>query len=320
MSGDLTRRRLFRRAAGVAAGLGLAPGLLRVAATEAVTRVRNVRTAVPILHPLPRGVVRFWEHNWHEGRTGPPAAFDHRSSRSVRAHNGNDLFCAAGTPIYAVVSGRVRRGSLRRPRGLYGKTVGIEDVSGPATEGNLFLYAHLQSVRVREGQLVRQGEVIGTVGATGNAAREGPQLHFEVRLGRFTCPVCNPDKLFKPSAHGNGMAVDPAPTLGRAKRLRRGQKVKTRPTLLTLLGGPGNRPGEFRAEVSGPRALAGKYVRLEHFQGGRWHHRARLVLDGRGRASKAVGPGTYRATFPGYNAFRPGTSAKLELTAEPTAA
>jgi murein DD-endopeptidase MepM/ murein hydrolase activator NlpD len=50
------------------------------------------------------------------------------------------------------------------------------------------LYAHAAEVRVREGDDVRQGQVIGTVGETGSLA--GPRLYFEVRYqGRPQDPV-----------------------------------------------------------------------------------------------------------------------------------
>jgi murein DD-endopeptidase MepM/ murein hydrolase activator NlpD len=46
--------------------------------------------------------------------------------------------------------------------------------------GYTSLYAHLSTVYVRQGQAVRQGEVLGTLGSTGNST--GPHLHLELRL------------------------------------------------------------------------------------------------------------------------------------------
>jgi murein DD-endopeptidase MepM/ murein hydrolase activator NlpD len=47
-------------------------------------------------------------------------------------------------------------------------------------DGVRTMYAHLSSIAVRLGQLVRTGDRVGAVGASGDAT--GPHLHFEVRL------------------------------------------------------------------------------------------------------------------------------------------
>jgi hypothetical protein len=50
------------------------------------------------------------------------------------------------------------------------------------------LYAHLHQIYVEEGQVVAQGDLLGTVGSTGNST--GPHLHFEIRdFGRRTNPL-----------------------------------------------------------------------------------------------------------------------------------
>jgi murein DD-endopeptidase MepM/ murein hydrolase activator NlpD len=52
----------------------------------------------------------------------------------------------------------------------------------------LTLYAHLDRVLVSEGEVVGKGQVIGTVGTTGNST--GPHLHFEIRdFGRLINPL-----------------------------------------------------------------------------------------------------------------------------------
>jgi murein DD-endopeptidase MepM/ murein hydrolase activator NlpD len=65
-------------------------------------------------------------------------------------------------------------------RGGYGNAVVIDHGSALAT-----LYGHQSKILVTLGQQVRQGDVIGLVGSTGNST--GPHLHFEVRL--FGTPV-----------------------------------------------------------------------------------------------------------------------------------
>ena len=85
-------------------------------------------------------------------------------------HQGIDFAAPRGTPIVAVADGVVT--FVGRRRG-YGQMVEIRHVNGYTTR-----YAHNQSNLVDEGQQVRRGQKIGTVGATGTAT--GPHVHFEV--------------------------------------------------------------------------------------------------------------------------------------------
>lgn len=95
-----------------------------------------------------------------------------------RTHKGIDIFARRGTPTLASVDGIVRR---VRDRGLGGKQVWLYDES---RQQSLY-YAHLDSQLVREGQRVRAGDTLGTVGNTGNARTTSPHLHFSIyRRGR----------------------------------------------------------------------------------------------------------------------------------------
>lgn len=88
-------------------------------------------------------------------------------------HAGKDLAAPEGTPVVAALAGRVVASGLA---GGYGLTIELEH-DNPRRRT---LYAHLSELYVREGERVRQGEVIGRVGSTGLST--GPHLHFEVRL------------------------------------------------------------------------------------------------------------------------------------------
>lgn len=88
-------------------------------------------------------------------------------------HTGLDFAASYGTPIRSVAAGTVVSSGYD---GSYGyKTV----VSLP--DGTELWYCHQATVRVTSGQEVAPGEVIGTVGTSGNVT--GPHLHLEVRIG-----------------------------------------------------------------------------------------------------------------------------------------
>jgi murein DD-endopeptidase MepM/ murein hydrolase activator NlpD len=87
-----------------------------------------------------------------------------------RAHAGTDIFAARGTPVVAVEAGRVVFD--------VGKLGGLQAI---LSAGNrTYIYAHLDRW-AGSARKVRQGEVIGYVGDSGNAAGGPPHLHFEVR-------------------------------------------------------------------------------------------------------------------------------------------
>lgn len=87
-----------------------------------------------------------------------------------RMHQGIDFAARAGTPILASASGTVVFAGWG---GGYGNVVVLDHGKGVRTR-----YAHMQSIGVRNGQRVDQGQSIGKVGSTGLST--GPHLHYEV--------------------------------------------------------------------------------------------------------------------------------------------
>lgn len=87
-----------------------------------------------------------------------------------RQHRGIDIGEKAGMPIRAADAGTVVAAGWD---GGYGYRVIIAHSNKIQT-----LYAHMSSIAVRPGQVVTQGQTIGTVGSTGRST--GPHLHFEV--------------------------------------------------------------------------------------------------------------------------------------------
>jgi murein DD-endopeptidase MepM/ murein hydrolase activator NlpD len=98
----------------------------------------------------------------------------HPVLNTIRAHRGVDYAAPVGTPVRAAGEGRVRYvGS----QGGLGNAVELEHGSGVVT-----VYGHLSrfASKLRRGQRVELGQVIGFVGATGLAT--GPHLHYEYRV------------------------------------------------------------------------------------------------------------------------------------------
>jgi murein DD-endopeptidase MepM/ murein hydrolase activator NlpD len=87
-------------------------------------------------------------------------------------HTGVDLAAPKGTPIYASGDGVVEKAGWSSG---YGNLVLIKHVNGFETA-----YGHMSKIDTTVGAHVRQGQVIGLVGATGDAT--GPHLHFEIRI------------------------------------------------------------------------------------------------------------------------------------------
>ncbi len=90
-----------------------------------------------------------------------------------RPHNGVDFGAPTGTPVYAVGNGRVE---VARVSGGHGRFVKL-DHSGPYASS----YSHLSRISVREGQTVKQGQIVGYVGSSGLAT--GPHLHYQFWVG-----------------------------------------------------------------------------------------------------------------------------------------
>jgi murein DD-endopeptidase MepM/ murein hydrolase activator NlpD len=91
----------------------------------------------------------------------------------TRKHEGNDLFAPKGTNLLATTDGEITR---LTSTGIGGKTVWLYD----RELGLRYYYAHLDEQLVRKGQRVRRGDVVGTVGNTGNARTTPPHLHFGI--------------------------------------------------------------------------------------------------------------------------------------------
>ncbi|MGN6682677.1 MAG: M23 family metallopeptidase, partial [Devosia sp.] len=97
-----------------------------------------------------------------------------------KLHTGVDLASPRGTPIYASGDGIVERAGWSSG---YGNYTLIRHVNGYETG-----YGHQSKIIVKPGDKVRQGQLIGYVGSTGNST--GNHLHFEIKInGNFVDPL-----------------------------------------------------------------------------------------------------------------------------------
>ncbi|MFN9326301.1 MAG: M23 family metallopeptidase [Flavobacteriales bacterium] len=138
-----------------------------------VLRKQEMLASIPAIQPIP-----------NEDLTQTAGGYGmriHPIHKIPKFHAGMDFTAKQGTPIYATGDGRVTFADYATNG--YGRHVVIDHGFGYGT-----LYAHLRELKVRNGQKVKRGDVIGLVGNTGLSA--GPHLHYEV--------------------HKNGQPVDPA--------------------------------------------------------------------------------------------------------------
>jgi murein DD-endopeptidase MepM/ murein hydrolase activator NlpD len=162
-----TLDRLLRRSRLLSASLG--------EATDSVRVHREVFLSRPSIRPVAS------QDSWIS------SSYSHSRYHPILHHNkphtGVDISARHGAPILASARGTV---VFAGQVAGYGRTVEIEHGYGYRTR-----YAHAASISVREGQEVRRGDVVGTVGESGLTT--GPNLHYEVLV--------------------NGRPVDPRPYL-----------------------------------------------------------------------------------------------------------
>lgn len=96
----------------------------------------------------------------------------HPIQKKWKAHNGTDYRAKTGTPVVAAGNGKVIKSTYNKYNGHY---VFIQHGNGIVTK-----YLHFSKRKVKQGQRVKQGQVIGYVGSTGMS--QAPHLHYEFLL------------------------------------------------------------------------------------------------------------------------------------------
>lgn len=126
---------------------------------------------------------------YHQGRSGG------------RIHMATDILAMRGTPVLAAAPGRIIK---LANGGAGGITIYVADASGRYVH----YYAHLMGYgpNVKEGLQVREGDVIGFVGTTGNAPPNTPHLHYQV--------------MRSDANYWNGTPIDVRPFITKPGRMR----------------------------------------------------------------------------------------------------
>ena len=115
-------------------------------------------------YPLAQAITVALPYGW---QTNP-------KTEEVFFHSGIDLLATVGTPLQAISDGVE---VFAAAQGTYGKLVVINHGGGLQSR-----YGHLEAIKVTPGQQVKQGEILGTVGTSGQPTSLQPHLHFEVRV------------------------------------------------------------------------------------------------------------------------------------------
>ena len=113
-----------------------------------------------------------------------------------RRHDAIDIMAAEGTPVIAAADGTIEK-LFNSVRG------GITIYERSQDQKWIYYYAHLSAYApgLKEGQIVKRGQVIGKVGHTGDASPDGPHLHFAV------------NQMAPGERWWNGTAINPYPLL-----------------------------------------------------------------------------------------------------------
>jgi murein DD-endopeptidase MepM/ murein hydrolase activator NlpD len=143
-------------------------GVLRTLLQSLETRLSNVRQGVERQEKLAAATPSIWPtQGWltsvFGGRSDP-------FTGSAAFHQGLDISASKGQPVYVTADGTVDSTSFQ---GEYGNLIIVSHDFGITTR-----YGHLSAFKVKPGQTVHRGDVIGYVGSTGRST--GPHLHYEI--------------------------------------------------------------------------------------------------------------------------------------------
>lgn len=153
-------------------------GLLRELLQGIESRLSSVRSDVEKRDALAAATPSIWPaHGWLSSTVG-----NRRDpiTGGPDFHPGLDISADYGSPVYATADGTVQGAEAQSG---YGNLVVLDHGYGLETR-----YGHLSRFKVRTGEKVKRGDVLGYVGSTGRST--APHLHYEVRVnGRLLNPL-----------------------------------------------------------------------------------------------------------------------------------
>ena len=147
---------------------GLRAELVAIEAREVEWDPEQI-TPETIILPSSAPITSGWGRRWHP------------ILRKMRNHYGTDFDAERGSPVWAAHQGVVETATYMTD---FGRVIVLNHGNGFST-----LYGHLNKIRVKYGDTVRQGQRIGDVGSSGLST--GPHLHFEIRINHV---LRNPKK------------------------------------------------------------------------------------------------------------------------------
>jgi murein DD-endopeptidase MepM/ murein hydrolase activator NlpD len=153
-------------------------GLLKDLLSGLESRLQSVRTDVDKRNQLAAATPSIWPtHGWLSSSMGNRAD---PLTGEKDFHPGLDISADRGDPVYATADGKIVNAAAA---GNYGNLVVVDHGYGLETR-----YGHLSAFKVKAGQTVKRGDLLGLVGSTGRTT--GSHLHYEVRAnGRILNPL-----------------------------------------------------------------------------------------------------------------------------------
>jgi murein DD-endopeptidase MepM/ murein hydrolase activator NlpD len=157
------------------------PAVAMLAETAEKVGINSAKSAPRVQSRLPPGSLTFSSSGLALPVVGIAAAdladtYAQSRGGGSRVHNAIDIMAPRGTPVVSASDGHVEK--LYFSRGGGGITAYVRSPDGLW----LHYYAHLDAYApgLREGQRIRRGDPIGTVGISGNASPSGPHLHYAI--------------------------------------------------------------------------------------------------------------------------------------------